>query len=123
MPAAPLLDLLEPGERTRVRLVKIDVEGAELPILLDLLDHLADYPDRLEVVVEVAPDEMRAAGTPVEALVARFAEHGFHWYVLENHHDPGRYFGAVAHPPVRGTALPTARTDLVFSREDAAELA
>lgn len=122
VPAAPLLDLLEPDERARLRLMKIDVEGAELPILLDVLDHLADYPPRLEIVVEVAPDEMRAGGMPVEALVARFAEHGFHWYVLENHHDPRAYFDATPRPAVRGTTLPTIRTDVVFSREDAAAL-
>ena len=121
--AAPLLDLLEPDEGAGVRLVKIDVEGAELPILLDLLDHLAEYPERMEIVVEVAPDEMRAAGVPVDVLVARFAEHGFHWYVLENHHDPRAYFRRDPRPPVRGTTLPTARTDVVFSREDAAALA
>lgn len=120
--AAPLLELLEPEERAGLRLLKIDVEGAELPILLDLLDHLAEYPERMEVVVEVAPDEMREAGVPLETLVARFAAHGFHWYVLENHHDPRAYFDATPRPPVRGTVLPTYRTDLVFSREDAASL-
>lgn len=121
--AAPLLDLLEPDERARVRLVKIDVEGAELPILLDLLDHVAEYPERMEVVVEVAPDEMRAAGVPLETLVERFAAHGFRWYVLENHHDPRAYFDATPHPAVRGVRLPTERADLVFSRDDAATLA
>ena len=122
VPAAPLLDLLEPDERARVRLIKIDVEGAELPILLDLLDHLDAYPPRMELVVEVAPDEMRAAGVPVEALVARFAEHGYHWYVLENHHDPRAYFDPRPRRAVRGTAIPTSRTDVVFSRENAPTL-
>ncbi|GJG89033.1 hypothetical protein tb265_42140 [Gemmatimonadetes bacterium T265] len=121
--AAPLLDLLEPEERARVRLMKIDVEGAELPILLDVLEHLGDYSPRMEVVVEVAPDEMRAAGVPVEALLARFAAHGFHWYELENHHDPRAYFDARPQAAVRGTTVPTRRTDVVFSREDAPALA
>lgn len=122
VPAAPLLDLLQADERARVRLIKIDVEGAELPILLDLLEHLDAYSPRMELVVEVAPDEMRAAGVPVESLVERFAARGFHWYVLENHHDPRAYFDARPRPAVRGTTIPTSRTDVVFSREDAATL-
>ena len=115
-------EALTAAERARLRLVKIDVEGAELPILLDLLAHLDDYPERLEVVVEAAPDEMRAGGVPLEALIARFAAHGFHWYELENRHDPRAYFDRAPQPPVRGRGVPTRRTDLVFSREDRAAL-
>lgn len=114
---APLTDLLEPAELARVRFIKIDVEGAELPVLLDLLAHLDVYPANMEIIVEVAPDEMRDAGVPLDTLIERFAAHGYNWYELENHHDVNAYFDPTPRPPVRGSAVPTRRADIVFSRE------
>lgn len=114
---APLIGLLEPAELARVRFIKIDVEGVELAVLLDLLAHIDAYPPRMEIIVEVAPDEMREAGVPLDELLARFAAHGYNWYVIENHHDVSAYIDTTIHPPVRGTAVPTRRADIVLSRE------
>ena len=117
VPTSPLLDLLTETERSRVRMIKIDVEGAELPILMDLLANVASYPERMEIIVEVSPDEMRDGGMPVEELFQRFAAYGFHWYEMENRHDLPAYFDPRPQAPRRGVTIPTQRTDVVFSRE------
>lgn len=115
--AAPLADLLEPSERSRVKLMKIDVEGAELPILLDLLANIDAYPPSMDIVVEVAPAAMREAGTSLTEVIDGFKAKGYNWYVLENRHDPKAYFDTTARPPKRGVEIPTRMTDMVFSRE------
>ncbi|HET7457767.1 MAG TPA: FkbM family methyltransferase [Gemmatimonadaceae bacterium] len=120
--AAPLLSLLTPEERARVRLLKIDVEGAELPLLRDLLANLDSFPPAMEFVVELSPAALEEGGMPVGELLRRFAERGYHWYTLENDYDVHQYFDGGARPAERGRTDPTAQVDVVFSREDAAVL-
>jgi FkbM family methyltransferase len=116
VPAAPLTTLLEPAELERVRLLKIDVEGAELPILLDILANIHAFSPSMEIVAEISPDALRDAGTSFQAVAGRFAEHGFAWYVLQNDYGLGAYLDAAPRPPVRGTAPPTGQVDVLFSR-------
>jgi|SRR5882757_3747588 len=54
--AAPLIEILSPIERVRARIIKIDVEGAEGPIVADILKHLDKYPENMEILVEVDPE-------------------------------------------------------------------
>ena len=58
----PLLNALSAEDRKHLRLVKIDVEGAELPILRQLADSIGEYSAELEVIVEVKPDATPNAG-------------------------------------------------------------
>ncbi len=44
--ALPLAEILKPDELARLRLIKMDVEGAEPPILRHLLEQLSRYPRR-----------------------------------------------------------------------------
>jgi len=55
--ALPLEQTLKPDEIAHLRLIKIDVEGAEPPILRDLLANLAIYPTTMDIVVEASPDD------------------------------------------------------------------
>jgi FkbM family methyltransferase len=114
--AAPLTTLIEPSELGRVRLVKIDVEGAELPILENILEHIDAFSAQVEIVAEISPEALRDAGTSFEAVAARFAERGFAWYVLQNDYGLRAYLDPVPGPPVRGTEAPTSHVDVLFSR-------
>lgn len=65
---------------------------------------------------------MRDAGGSIASVIEQFQSRGYSWYVLENHHDPKSYFDATPRPPRRGTAIPTQRTDIIFSRESSDSL-
>ena len=70
----PLDALVPPG--TRVDLVKIDAEGAELQVLRGMHRIIADNP-KLTVIVEFGPSHLRRIGTTVDAWLAEIQAPGF----------------------------------------------
>jgi FkbM family methyltransferase len=61
---------------SRLDLVKVDVEGAEMAVLQGMEGSLARLRPRL-IVVEVVPDHLRRAGSSPEALAAFFEGLGY----------------------------------------------
>lgn len=53
--ALPLDRILRPQEVARLRLIKLDIEGAEPPVLRQILARLAHYPARMDIIVEASP--------------------------------------------------------------------
>src|SRR5262249_7184879 len=60
--AAPLTSILQPVEIRNARLIKIDVEGAELSVVSGLLPLLHSGHPELEVIVEIHPDHLAKQG-------------------------------------------------------------
>lgn len=56
VPGAPLLELLDDVQLKRISLIKIDIEGAEAPIMREILGNLERFGDRLAICVEVGSD-------------------------------------------------------------------
>jgi FkbM family methyltransferase len=77
VPARPLADMLTDDEIARLRLVKIDVEGAEVAAVAGVLVAVPRMPATVQFVVEVLP-ETRAA------IIAAFATVGMAPQVLPN---------------------------------------
>ena len=71
----PFRDIVR-EDLSRVRFIKIDIEGSEEPILDAILEALPDLPDDLVVASEVSP-------TSAEH-VARFVAAGFRAYAMQN---------------------------------------
>jgi FkbM family methyltransferase len=82
--AVPLSEILTAEECAAVRLVKVDVEGAEHSVVAGMRRLLLEGPRELEVVVEVDPRILESPGTRVQDLVREFRSAGFDAYVLEN---------------------------------------
>jgi len=112
--ALPLEQILTPEERSRLRLIKMDVEGAEPPILRHLLDQLPTYPATMDIVVEATPDDdpeawrdvfdrMRAAGFTAWAIDN---DYELEWYL--------RWRGPSALQRV--DIMPARQQDLLFTR-------
>ena len=116
----PLASVLTPDEVAAARVVKIDVEGAELEVLRGLAPVLDSMPADVELVVEVSPDDQVATGSRPEEPIELLAAHGFLPYRLRNDYSPVSYLHATAEQALpRFTGPVTERMDLVFSRTDA----
>jgi FkbM family methyltransferase len=91
--ASPLDKILEDDELERVRLVKIDVEGAEGAVVAGMSSLLeAPSPD-LEVLVELHPEELAKHGHEVEQIMERFRSAGFWPFLVENDYAPAALIG------------------------------
>ena len=120
----PLGQILSTDERRALRLIKIDVEGAEGLILGNLIETIGDYAPDLEVIVELADAKLLPGTRPPTEIVRRFAAIGFRAYELPNVYDARHYldFKAAAAPmpfdPTQSAAvLAYGEHDILFSRQ------
>ena len=114
--ALPLAEILSIDEMSRVRLIKMDIEGAEVPVLNHLIDNLAKYPDDFSIIVEASVEE-----NPQEwiQVFSRFQEAGFAAYALENDYAFDWYLFYRSHPSIKLLdALPNTQTDLLLTRTE-----
>jgi len=112
--ALPIEEILTPDEINRVRLFKIDIEGAELLVLNHLLDTLSKYPEDFAIIVEASVHENPREWTNV---FRRMQEAGFVAFEIENRYELDWYIRYQNHSPVKLTkTLPNGRTDILFIR-------
>lgn len=91
VPAARLADLVGSQERSRTRLVKIDIEGGEYPVLRDILTHRKDWPTEMEIVVEVSADALAAHGLTPDSLLQNIRQAGYRTLRIRNSYDMADY--------------------------------
>lgn len=116
--SVPLTDILSQDERERLRLIKIDVEGGEVPILNDLIATIDHYSHELEILVEVTQDDTIHSSKEIPKIFSQFSELGFRAYSIPNSYDrledylnfPG------IRPPIRITSAIRGQQDVLFSR-------
>jgi FkbM family methyltransferase len=104
--AAPLGDWLTAGEIGRARLIKIDVEGAEVEVMTGIRELLPMLPNDVEFIVEVLPETFPAVSSILP---------GFHAYALPPD-SMANYFEPTGSRVVRLTHPPAIRTDVLLSR-------
>jgi FkbM family methyltransferase len=110
VPASTLLSVIpDPGS---VTLIKCDIEGAEIPVMEQLLDNLHRFNPRLSLLVEATySDEWKH-------LFNRFRENGFKAWAIPNSLDSmwRKLLDRVADAPVEIQSLPEGQSDLLFKR-------
>jgi FkbM family methyltransferase len=121
--AAPLAELLSERELARTRLIKIDVEGAELDVVTGLVPAVQRLRPDAEIVVEVHPHLLPLGGGSHDVLIDVLEGEGFITYYLPVD------FSTLAHlepssslRPVRLTAPNDELVHLIFSRRRSGEL-
>jgi FkbM family methyltransferase len=114
--ALPLAQILTSDEMGNVRLMKIDVEGAEALILNDILDHIEDFPSSMDIIVEFSADELEASTS--KRVFHRMMQMGYHAYAIENDYDQGRYLSNRPLSPLVATdTAPLTQCDLLYTRK------
>jgi FkbM family methyltransferase len=119
VPALPLAEILTADEIRRTRIIKIDVEGAELQVLRGLAPLLPQLRADVEVVMEISPNLMPEADRARDEILATMRENGFSAFVLENEYDG---IESYLRPPESRQPLSLtnfkfmAQTDILFSR-------
>jgi FkbM family methyltransferase len=117
-----LQELIGEEDLSQLRIMKIDVEGAEYDVIAGLAPALRDLPESAEIVVEVGP-ERASDPDQVHSLFASFEGAGFYPYALPNNYEPKGYLlDPIPESLARQQSLPTVETDIVFSRHDAATI-
>jgi hypothetical protein len=117
-----LPELIGAEDLSRLRIMKIDVEGAEYDVIEGLAPALNELPGSAEVVVEVGPERASEPGQ-LAALFGSFERAGFSPYALPNNYEPRGYLlDPIPASLARIRSLPEVETDVVFSHLDAAAL-
>jgi len=112
--ALPLEHILTPDELLRLRLIKMDVEGAEPTILRHLLERLPIYPATMDIVVEATPDDDPEAWRDV---FDRLRGAGFTAWAIDNDYELEWYLRWRRPATLqRVDAMPTRQQDLLFTR-------
>ena len=113
----PIDRILTNDELHQAKMIKIDVEGFEGPVLQSLLAHAAELRDDVEIVVELAPAELARFGMSAEQVLADMSGAGFRALELHNSYDWDAWHDTSPHPLVPLSAVPTQQVDLVFTRD------
>jgi FkbM family methyltransferase len=113
--ALPLSQILSSDEIRRVRLIKIDVEGAEAPILQQIVSTIDSYPQDVEILVECT---LVDKAPEWEEIFAKFLNAGFFAFGIENDYSAGWYLQWRRPCPLRPIySLPEGQTDVLFTRD------
>ena len=113
---APLDVLLTPDERSRVKLLKIDIEGAEHSVMSRVLETLGEYSPNMELIVELSSVDGLEWERRNETFET-FLQKGFHAYMLDNPYDAGFYlYWRKLEPPQEIFKYPSAQADVFFTR-------
>ena len=83
VPAMPLAEAVPVADVQRARLIKIDVEGAEWPVLQGIADLLPQLSRETELVIEIDPEALRDQGTSTDEFLSLFAASGFSPYAFD----------------------------------------
>jgi FkbM family methyltransferase len=117
IPAAPLSEIVPRSDWRRVRIIKVDVEGAEASVVAGMLPILGEGRPDLELMVEVVPDALRAQGRTPADVLNQLAAFGFRPYLLPNCCEAEYYLNGHRPEPIRPLIDPVdAETDVIFSR-------
>lgn len=110
--AAPLLDILSAEELARIRLIKMDVEGAETTILNDIFDHIEAFPEEMSIIFEANPEDDQSA---FDVLFKRIQQN-FVAYEVENGYSNAWYLKWKERPLTEIRTTPVRRTDILLTR-------
>jgi hypothetical protein len=91
VPALPLDTLLDGMDLSRVKCIKVDVEGGEYQVVAGMRKSIAQLPTDVTVLLEVAVARLRALGHDLAGFLSPFTSQGFRLFRVENRYDEDFY--------------------------------
>jgi FkbM family methyltransferase len=118
VPANRLSTLLTAEELAAARVIKVDVEGAELRVLRGVAGALGKCRDDLEIAVEVAPQLIARDGGSWDEMCQMLGEHGYTPRLMRNDYSARAYYrrGDVSSLEPMKVPARAEQFDVVFSR-------
>lgn len=112
----PLAEIVPRDALLNARLIKIDVEGAEWPVVRGLIPYLAHLSPRTEILVEVNAAALRDHGTTAAEFLRVFETAGFRAFSLPNVYSVDSYLkpASATLEPLTGSEFE--QLDIVFRR-------
>ena len=113
----PLAAIVPESAIVAARLIKIDVEGAEWPVIqgfADLLPHLSCHS---ELLIEVSAEGLSDHGIAIPEFMELFAHAGFSPYAIGNRYTVDMYLEHVATLPEPLTGTDFEQLDILFRHE------
>ncbi|HTU93561.1 MAG TPA: FkbM family methyltransferase, partial [Gemmataceae bacterium] len=112
-----LEDILPTPDQSRIRLIKLDVEGAETYALHGLTKILKQN-SHLAVICEVTPSNLAELGSSAESLFELLGSHGFRPYLIDNDYTAEAYIrSSHTQAPVPVKSVPEQPADVLFLRQ------
>jgi FkbM family methyltransferase len=119
---APMTALFTKEAFSRIRLIKIDVEGAEWSVVKGLAELLEHSSLDLEILVEVNPKRIMLEGGTISELIAVFKQAGFHAYRIANDYSYEAYAKFRPQPVIALDDAIDDETEILFSRSGLADV-
>ncbi len=118
----PLSEIILPEEIGRIKLFKIDVEGAEWEVIQGLIPVFDKLPEDVEFCMEITPKKLGVENE--NAIFNFFSSKGFHAYYIKNSYNPDDYvtFKDCESPIRIRDKVPSECFDVIFSRKDSNRL-
>jgi FkbM family methyltransferase len=120
--AQPLWNLLSQDDVDALRLIKIDVEGAEPDVVAGMIDLIPRLPAGAEIILELSPKWWSDPGLRPLDVLRPFTDAGFCVYEMRNNYSAWRYLWpndvSDATRVRRDLSKRVTRLDLVLSRVD-----
>lgn len=118
--ALPIVDVLSDDEMSQARLIKIDIEGGELPVLNNIIDNIDKFPNDLNIIVEASAHEDKIGW---EKLSVRYIDRGFNLYEVENIYHISWYLKHQRRHRLRTLeVIPDHQVDVLFTRRKITDL-
>ena len=116
VPGLPLTEIVPEADILAARLIKIDVEGAEWPVVqgfASLLPQLASYT---ELLIEISAEGLADHGITVPMFLELFRDAGFAPFAIGNRYTVDMYLEPAAARPEPLTNLDFDQLDVLFRR-------
>lgn len=92
--ARPLGDILSRQAIAAARLIKIDVEGAEWPVLLGMRDLIASLHEECVILLEITKDSLAPFNVDTADILALFGAEGWLPFEIANSYKPDFYIAS-----------------------------